>query len=63
MRLYLLKDTTGRILALHTDKHIIRTLFFEQVQAQSQPMSEIWIMDIFDETGIVNTHQCLLEQI
>jgi hypothetical protein len=61
MRLYLLKDSTGRILALHTDKTIIRTLFFEQ--SQSQQKTEIWIMDIFDETGIVKSYTCLLEQI
>lgn len=53
MRLYLLKEG-DRILAAHTDRAIIRALFFEH------HMTDIWIMDTDDETGFVTLYKCFI---
>ena len=48
MRIYLLKNPDGEILAAHTDRELIRTLFFT-----AKTNLEIWIMDTSDTTGLV----------
>jgi hypothetical protein len=58
MRLYFLKDASGTILAVHPDRNIIRLHFFS-----SQRQLEIWIMDISDTTGIVESYRLSLTKL
>ena len=47
MRLYLLQDSSGEIIAAHTDREIIRLHFYS-----SQKSLEIWILETADSTGV-----------
>ena len=57
MRLYLLQDPSGEIIAAHPDKEIIRLHFYS-----SQKQLEIWIMDTSDSTGVVETYRMLFSK-
>ena len=58
MRLYFLKDASGTILAVHPDRNIIRLHLFS-----SQRQLEIWIMDISDTTGVVESYRVFLRKL
>jgi hypothetical protein len=51
-RYYVLRDSSGSILALNTDREKIRALFFKT------PYSEIWIMNTTN--GFVTEFFCFL---
>jgi hypothetical protein len=58
MRLYLLKDASGTVIAAHPDRNIIRLHFFS-----SQRQLEIWIMDTSDATGVVESYHVFLTKV
>jgi hypothetical protein len=55
MLLYLLKDKDGLILGAHTDKDIIRPLFFAM-----KAKADLWIMILSDTTGLVESNRLFL---
>jgi len=55
MRIYLLKTPDGDILAAHTDRELIRNLFFT-----AKSNLEIWIMDTSDTTGLIQQNALFL---
>jgi hypothetical protein len=57
MKLYLLQDSSGEIIAAHPNKEIIRLHFYS-----SQKLLEIWIMETSDTTGIVETYHRLVSK-
>jgi hypothetical protein len=57
MRLYLLQDASGEIIAAHPDKEVIRLHFYS-----SKKSLEIWIMETSDTTGIVESYRMLVSK-
>ena len=51
-RYYVLRDSSGSILALNKDREIVRALFFKM------PHTEVWIMNM--EDGFVTEFFCFL---
>ena len=57
MRLYLLQDSSGEIIAAHTDREIIRLHFYS-----SQKPLEIWILETADSTGVVERYRMVFSK-
>jgi len=57
MKLYILRESNGEIIAAHPDREIIRLHFYS-----SQKPLEIWIMQTADSTGIVECYRMLFSK-
>jgi len=57
MRIYLLKDLDGHILAAHIDKNVIRLQFF-----MSENAAEIWVLQTSEVMGIVESYRKLVSK-
>jgi len=57
MKLYILRESGGDIIAAHPDKEIIRLQFYS-----SHIPLELWVLETTDSTGIVETYRILFSK-
>jgi len=53
---YILRDASGSILAMHTERMVIENHFFQMLT----PGLAIWILSVNQETGLTATYTLLL---